>query len=114
MSASFSEKTFAIKKEASEKTTVIVQHHTGFLRHFIQYPSSPSRLGWDLFGALLIFYDLVTIPLQVFQPPETGFSKGMDWLTLVFWTVNCFMSLFVGYVEDGITVMVPKKILGQY
>ena len=38
MPASFSEMTFAIKKEASEKTTVIVHHHTGFSRHFIQFP----------------------------------------------------------------------------
>ena len=76
MPASLSEMTFAIKKEASEKTTVIVQHHTGFSRHFIQSPSSPSRLGWDLFGDLLTAYGLVTIPLQAFQPPETGFSRG--------------------------------------
>ena len=36
------------------------------------FPSSPGKLAWDIFGAALIVYDLFTISMQVFNPPDTG------------------------------------------
>jgi len=42
------------------------------------------------------------------------FTIVMDWITLIFWTINIFATLLVGYVEKGVTVMVPWKILLHY
>jgi len=77
-------------------------------------PGSPARLLWDFFGAALIFYDLFKLPMETFSPPETAFSKGMDWFILCFWTLNVFASLSVGYVEHGMVVLSMRKILLRY
>lgn len=87
---------------------------SGYCKHIIGYPGSPSRLCWDLIGGLLIMYDLFVIPLKFFEPPDNAFSVLMDWFTLIFWTCNIWATVTVGYVEDGITIMSPKRILLNY
>jgi hypothetical protein len=87
---------------------------SGCVRHLMSPPGSHFRLAWDVVGALLIFYDLIAIPLTVFSPPAVSFTIVMDWITLLFWTANMLTSPFVGYIENGVTVMVPKKIFGKY
>merc|ERR1719382_1544790 len=77
-------------------------------------PGSPARLLWDFFGAALIFYDLFKLPIETFSPPETAFSKGMDWFILCFWTLNVFASLSVGYVEHGMVVLSMRRIVLRY
>lgn len=77
-------------------------------------PGCPARLLWDFFGAALIFYDLFKLPMETFSPPETAFSKGMDWFILCFWTLNVFASLTVGYVEHGMVVLSMRKIVLRY
>jgi len=99
---------------AEEPEGATVEGYSGCLRHVISYPSSPSRLAWDFIGAFLILYDLFAIPLDVFEPPETPFISGIDWFTLIFWTVNIPASLLVGFVKDGITIMSPFRIAVQY
>jgi hypothetical protein len=91
-----------------------VELDNNFLSKFISFPGSRNRLCWDLLGAFLIFYDLILIPLQAFSPPGSGFLRGMDWFTLIYWTVNIFASVQVGYISRGVTVMVPKRILMHY
>jgi len=99
---------------SAEVETMVVRLHNGFLTRFISYPSNPRRLAWDFAGAGLILYDLIAIPLQVFEPPASFFSTFMDWFTLVFWTVNIFMSFLVGFVKDGVTIMIPSVIAMEY
>jgi hypothetical protein len=92
-----------------------VETYDGVLRPFIAYPSSTLRLVWDFVGAILIFVDLFAIPVTImFQPEDTAFSIGMDWFTLLFWTINMGLSITVGYVHKGITIMSPVRILVHY
>jgi len=89
--------------------------YNGRFRTCIAYPSSPSRLAWDFIGAAFIFWDLVMIPMvQAFDPPTELWLQVIDWITLGFWTLNVPMSLMVGYVQEGVTVMVPWLILKRY
>lgn len=90
--------------------------YDGLLRHIIVYPASPKRIAWDVTGALFIFWDLIIMPLNLsaLTPENSVFLDILDWLTLIFWTVNVFASLVVGYVDEGVTVMDPKKILLNY
>eukprot|EP00930_Biecheleria_cincta_P103987 TRINITY_DN96114_c0_g1_i1.p1 TRINITY_DN96114_c0_g1~~TRINITY_DN96114_c0_g1_i1.p1 ORF type:complete len:694 (-),score=109.19 TRINITY_DN96114_c0_g1_i1:45-2096(-) len=81
---------------------------------FIALPGSHYRLGWDMLGGFLIMYDLFTIPLRVFDPPDSPFTVGMDWTTLLFWTLNVFTTLTAGYISQGVIVIHPKKILIAY
>jgi len=94
--------------------TMMLQEYYGSLRPLISHPGSKRRLCLDFVGAFLIFYDCLVIPLQAFNPPQHPVLEAMDWTTLIFWTLNMFASPFVGFVKDGVTVMLPPKILLNY
>ncbi|CAJ1329731.1 unnamed protein product [Effrenium voratum] len=93
---------------------MVVQEYAGFCRHFMIFPSSPAKLIWDVTGAALIVYDLFTISMQVFDPPDTPLTTFMQWLILVYWTMNMCVSCLVGYIDKGIFVMVPHKVMFHY
>lgn len=99
--------------QTDNETQLVLMADT-FLRHFISFPGSHMRIAWDVVGALLIFYDLVMIPIKVFSPPETTTMVFMEWASLVFWTLNVYASMTVGFVQDGVTIMVPRKIFYNY
>jgi len=87
---------------------------TGAWSKIIAFPGSPYRTTWDMCGGVLIFYDLLAIPLMVFDPPNHPITDFMDWTTLVFWTINMLASVTVGFARDGVTVMDPKAIVLNY
>mmetsp|Transcript_13347 Transcript_13347/g.30436 ORF Transcript_13347/g.30436 Transcript_13347/m.30436 type:complete len:872 (+) Transcript_13347:88-2703(+) len=91
-----------------------MESQPGRVASFIVYPTSPKRLVWDVFGSILIVYDMIMIPLRVFDLPSSVFTDFMDWMTLVFWTLNIFASMLVGYTHNGVVVMIPKKIVKHY
>ncbi|CAK0884090.1 unnamed protein product [Prorocentrum cordatum] len=87
----------------------------GALPLIVVQPTSPSRVVWQFFGALLILYDLFKLPIEhAFKPDETDFSRAMDWIILVYWTLNIPASLTEGYLEHGVFVLAPRKIFLKY
>jgi len=86
----------------------------GFFDRLVSHPNSLPRFVWDLLGGLLICYDCIVIPLRVFDPPETIFLILMDWVTLIFWTINMGASCLVGYVDHGKYIMKPSLIVIRY
>lgn len=84
------------------------------LRHLISWPGSKYRMVWDLSGMFLIFFDIIMIPLGVFEPPDTPFTIFMSWVTMLFWSSDMLSSFFVGYVSKGETVMDPSRIACHY
>mmetsp|Transcript_68420 Transcript_68420/g.164254 ORF Transcript_68420/g.164254 Transcript_68420/m.164254 type:complete len:818 (-) Transcript_68420:67-2520(-) len=85
-----------------------------FLRPLIAPPTSSYRLGWDFGGAILIFFDLIIIPLRLLEWSETPFTIALNWISLIYWTMNMLATPFVGYVKNGKTVMEPGHILVNY
>jgi len=81
---------------------------------YIMSPFSTGRVAWDVFGMFLLFYDIVMVPMNAFQPKETVFMKFMDWLTLLFWTADMVASALTGYTLNGIAVMDPRQIWVKY
>eukprot|EP00811_Abedinium_folium_P002270 NODE_1207_length_2560_cov_11.656391.p1 GENE.NODE_1207_length_2560_cov_11.656391~~NODE_1207_length_2560_cov_11.656391.p1 ORF type:complete len:557 (-),score=106.65 NODE_1207_length_2560_cov_11.656391:661-2331(-) len=78
-------------------------------------PCSSHRLVWDVAGLLLICFDLIVIPFsQAFSPPATWFSIAMDWLTLIFWTIDMCQGFFLGYFENGEYVNNNLKVVRHY
>lgn len=77
-------------------------------------PNSSLRVGWDLAGLLLISYDLITIPLQAFEPPESFITDVMDWVARLFWTGDMIQAFLVGYYDHGILVMKFSRIVLHY
>ncbi|CAK0866886.1 unnamed protein product [Prorocentrum cordatum] len=81
----------------------------------VAHPTSPSRLAWHVLGALLILSDLFRLPLELaFRPEEADFSRALDWITLLYWTLNMPAELVTGYVEHGLVVLSPRRILIRY
>lgn len=63
----------------------------------IAQPGANWRLCWDISGAFLIGYDTVMIPFTLsFEPQENAFWVTMNWVTMLFWTVDMFLTFFVG------------------
>lgn len=80
----------------------------------IRHPNDPYRLVWDLIGSLLISFDIILIPMAVFDLPQNTFLTMIDWVTLLFWSADIPVSFFVGYVDRGTTVLMPSKIAKNY
>jgi len=79
-------------------------------------PGANWRLCWDLSGATLIGYDTVMIPFALaFDPDNNDFFTFMNWLTMLFWSMDMFFTFFVGFINrSGNTVMSPGPIAMRY
>eukprot|EP00930_Biecheleria_cincta_P019513 TRINITY_DN1486_c0_g1_i1.p1 TRINITY_DN1486_c0_g1~~TRINITY_DN1486_c0_g1_i1.p1 ORF type:complete len:707 (+),score=111.12 TRINITY_DN1486_c0_g1_i1:53-2173(+) len=77
-------------------------------------PASAIRRGWDMLSFVLIFSDLVVVPIHLFDPPDSVFFTLEHWLGLAFWTANIGAELTVGYFHKGTLVMSPRKIIMNY
>jgi CRP-like cAMP-binding protein len=81
----------------------------------VAQPTSPSRVAWHVFGFIFILYDVFKLPIDhAFRPDETDFSKVIDWITLMYWTLNILASLTEGYSEHGEWVFSLRKIFLRY
>jgi len=102
--------------EASERSKSKIEGQTDKgLGRWIMHPYNSRRLMWDLGGLCLLCYDLVMVPLGAFEPTYTIFLVMMDWLTLIFWTLDMFVGAFTGYeVREGLIIMDPKKAVRHY
>ncbi|CAK0831318.1 unnamed protein product, partial [Prorocentrum cordatum] len=73
--------------------------YSGFMSFYIASPRSNARTLWELVGCVLIGWDLLLVPLAVFCYPVDGLTISMEWITLIYWTLNIPQTLTVGYEE---------------
>merc|ERR1719387_638806 len=74
-------------------------------------PTSNRKFIWDMMGLVLIAYDFITIPMQVFPLGESTFTLTMGYITTVFWTFDMFMSCIAGYYDEGIVISDHRRII---
>eukprot|EP00927_Polykrikos_kofoidii_P045917 TRINITY_DN40073_c0_g1_i2.p1 TRINITY_DN40073_c0_g1~~TRINITY_DN40073_c0_g1_i2.p1 ORF type:complete len:798 (+),score=127.37 TRINITY_DN40073_c0_g1_i2:244-2637(+) len=84
------------------------------LNKFVAHPNSRQRLFWDLTGMVFVAYDIITIPLMVFDLDETLPMTVLSWALLLFWTIDLPLSFFVGHHEAGVLVTNVLKIAKRY
>jgi hypothetical protein len=80
-------------------------------------PDSNQRLCWDVVGLCLIFYDFITIPFLFsfgLDSSDDKFIGAMDWVTLLFWTMDMAQGFFLAYFEEGVLVTSHTKVLRNY
>jgi len=82
-------------------------------QRFMLHPSHALCVFWDIVSCTMILYDIVVIPLQVFDP-EHGLLRIMDWITAIIWTFDMGMSVVRGNDVGGVVEMRPSKILRMY
>jgi len=91
------------KKRPCEK---IMRTCLSCVRHIIIHPNHPIRGVWDMWSLCLVVWDMISIPLELFDPPENLFSLTMSWVCRIFLT---------GFLlPDGIIEMRPLKIVRRY
>lgn len=77
-------------------------------------PSNPKRIWWDSCGVLMIGYDVIFIPLTIFNLEQTTFFTVMSWVSLLFWSIDVPSSFFVGFHDRGRLEMRPRQIAIHY
>jgi len=78
-------------------------------------PTSPICVCWDVTFIVVILYDCLMIPLQVFEPQQNQFTKALGLATLIFWTLTIPRSFITGYMtEDGRVEMRPFPVIRKY
>ncbi|CAE8626473.1 unnamed protein product [Polarella glacialis] len=80
----------------------------------ISDPSRPWRIFWNLVGIFFIGYDMVYIPLQIFELPETEFFVIMQTMSVCFWSIDIPLTFLVGYAKHGQVEMNPSAIAINY
>lgn len=84
------------------------------MKSWIASPRNIARTAWELAGFVLIGWDLFIVPLAIFCYPVNDVTAAMEWITLVYWTLNIPQTLTVGYEGARGTVMSPSSILSRY
>jgi len=103
------------RSSRSELNSNAAPWEQGIARHrCIVHPQSNRRLCWDIAVLLLVFYDIVTVPLQIFELPDDPFTKATVWITNLFWTIDIGCSLLTGTYVRGMIEMRPRHIAWQY
>lgn len=67
---------------------------------FVLAPTARVRTVWDCASAVVIAYDVMTFPLGAFAYTDWKPSVMMNWVCLLFWTVDLPLSFFSGYFRD--------------
>jgi len=87
----------------------------GIWAKLVLEPNSKSRFLWEALSTLMVFYDLIWLPLLVFDPPETLMTAVMTWVCRLFWTSDIGMSSLTGFTtNDGILETRPLVIFRRY
>lgn len=100
-----------------EKITSGVVELTCFERCFERLamdPHSQIRMFWEFLGFLAIATDVVTVPLQVFDPPTRGVVEVMMWTSQMYWNMDIAMNFLTGYYQDGFLMMQPYWVARHY
>lgn len=81
---------------------------------FILHPSGLVRTIWDITCTLLLFYDLVTLPLEAFEPERWILDVVMDVFSQACWSWDMVMSCITAFVEEGVVVYGVGRIIVHY
>lgn len=98
----------------SEDDQEMVGLKEGIWKHIIGSPTSPKRMLWDALGGVMILWDIVALPLMVFQEVDGPFMDALGMIGLLYWTMNVVNTLTCGYLQNGVTVMSPWLIFKKY
>eukprot|EP00929_Paragymnodinium_shiwhaense_P083266 TRINITY_DN44309_c0_g1_i1.p1 TRINITY_DN44309_c0_g1~~TRINITY_DN44309_c0_g1_i1.p1 ORF type:complete len:846 (+),score=164.42 TRINITY_DN44309_c0_g1_i1:150-2687(+) len=68
----------------------------------VLHPSGATRTSWDLFGVVVVMWDVLTLPLQAFKMPE-DFDRIGHVITFVsggYWTVDIAVGFLTATISD--------------
>eukprot|EP00931_Biecheleriopsis_adriatica_P060232 TRINITY_DN36150_c0_g1_i1.p1 TRINITY_DN36150_c0_g1~~TRINITY_DN36150_c0_g1_i1.p1 ORF type:complete len:895 (-),score=160.33 TRINITY_DN36150_c0_g1_i1:106-2790(-) len=104
----------ATSREGIQTTSVQAKKKRCHPDSLIILPNSRERAAWEVIGALMLLYDLIVIPLGSYELPELEIFHVMDWITLIFWTMDIPASCLTAFVQEGETVKSLGRIIRKY
>lgn len=63
---------------------------------------------------ILLAYDLIAVPLRVFDIGESFFLTVMFWIAHFYWNVSIPLSFITGYDDSGVLVMELRNTIQKY
>lgn len=118
------ERRASIHSYSAQKTRLSLNHGTNMLKSnltavqclqaMVLPPDGKRRLFWLVFSLLLIAYDMVMVPLSVYELDTSSFETGMTVFSVTFWTIDFIVAFFVGYYESGTLELRPQKTALNY
>mmetsp|Transcript_46443 Transcript_46443/g.104374 ORF Transcript_46443/g.104374 Transcript_46443/m.104374 type:complete len:914 (+) Transcript_46443:78-2819(+) len=107
------QKTSAIVVQNDEKVGAQIRTD-GWAQSIILTPCSWMHFVWGILTCILMSFDLVYLPLEVFEPPRILFVDIMIIVTTAFWTLDICMMFLTGYYSNGCVEMRPGMIAKAY
>lgn len=93
------------------RVALTVKQHKDFL---VIHPHATFKICWDMMGMLFLLRDIFFIPLQLFDVPAAYLMQWLDTTSLIFWTLDIFLSFFTGYYQKGRLELKHRKIACNY
>jgi len=85
------------------------------LQKFVVYPRSCKQLLWSTFGSFLILWDLVTIPLGIFDLPDfIHFLSIIARVSFFYWLIDMPLHFLFGIEIGGAAELRPSKLARRY
>ncbi|CAJ1363774.1 unnamed protein product, partial [Effrenium voratum] len=85
------------------------------LQPFIMSPLNPERIAWTAVGFVLIIWDMITIPMQLFDIPGfSGFLELMGKVTFGYWLLDCLLQFIFSVERQGQLEMRPRVLARLY
>lgn len=82
--------------------------------HALRRPGGRFKAWWDSLGMILLAYDLIAVPLRVFDIGESFFLTVMFWIAHFYWNVSIPLSFITGYDDSGVLVMELRNTIQKY
>lgn len=80
----------------------------------VLHPGGFWRTAWEILTEMWLLHDVVFIPLQFFDLPESEFLNALSWSTMAFWSVDILMSFRTGVYNKGVLVMDAAAVARKY
>jgi len=81
----------------------------------IVIPGSPFFLSWNVLFMLVLCYEVIVFPLNVFNIAGHSVAYALSVASVVFWTMDLVLSFFVAYYDKNGTVVAEHyKIMVHY
>jgi len=78
-------------------------------------PTSKLHFAWEITCQALLLYEIIVLPLEVFDLPNKTFLLAIEWITRLAWTINIGVGFSTGYLDHkGCQVMYPPAVAKRY
>ena len=85
------------------------------LQRFVVGPQSNIQLFWSMCACILIMWDMITIPLELFDSKElSDIQSVVNLITFTFWVIDMPLNCFFGIHLHGIVELRPSVLCRIY